>query len=394
MNNQNINNNQNNSQNMNNQSALIRKNCNVTYQSEDGQVQLDIDIVRNVIAKGNNISDMEIYSFVKLCQYQKLNPFLGEAHLIKYGDSAQMVVGIDVFTNRLDEHPKCEGWTAGLILLKDNNVTERTGTFYLKNHGEEIVGAWFKARRSDWKSEFEWSVTFSEFYKEYYDKKSQKTKPLKNWAEMPATMIVKCVIASGARKLFTKDFKGVYAKEEIGVETNPGAETNPNLENVIDVPLNDNNLNNKIDKNDIDNIYKAMKSYILKLSGEDEYKIIEYVIKKLIQQGKLKEKTVLSNVPKDKLTFLIEGVKKTILLYERKELDKKSNVKSNIIEMEYTDKDNDKEYTDKTDKDNDNKKNNDNKKETKKKEEKKEEKSNKNEKEEKKEEKTNEKATS
>ena len=325
----------------NNQSAsLIRKNCNVSYQSENGPVQLDIDIVRDIIAKGNDISDMEIYSFVKLCQYQKLNPFLGEAHLIKFGDSAQMVVGIDVFTNRLDEHPMCDGWTAGLILLKNNEIIERTGTFYLKNHDERIVGAWFKAQRKDWRREFEWSITFDEFYREYYSKKSQKTKPMKNWAEMPATMIVKCVIASGARKLFTKDFKGVYSSEEIGIDTDSN--------NIIDIPIDKqkNNNTNKdpkplyADKDDIDQFYKAMKSN--KFSPEEEYKIIEYVINALIKKGQLKEKTTISNIPKNMVDTIILGIKQTIELKKIKEENKKKKDENKIkkeekiIEMEYT----------------------------------------------------------
>ena len=346
---------------------LIRQGCNVTYESENGNVQLSLDIVRNVIAKGKDFTEMEIYSFIKLCQYQKLNPFLGEAHLIKFGDNVQMVVGIDVFTNRLDEHPLCEGWKAGLILLKDNNVTERTGTFYLKNHGEQIVGAWFKARRSDWKIEFEWSVTFSEFYKEYYDKKSQKTKPLKNWAEMPATMIVKCAIASGARKLFTKDFKGVYSSEEIGVETNP--------ENVIDIPLDDKNKNKKdpkplfADKNDIDQFYKAMDSNNNNLSSEEEYKIIEYVINTLIKKGQLKEKTTLETIPKNMVNTIILGIKQTIelKLKKQKEENKINNKDEKIIEMQYTEVKEDSQKTNQNSSENkDNKKtykNNDNKKE-------------------------------
>ncbi|WP_428025105.1 phage recombination protein Bet [Arcobacter sp.] len=354
----------------------IVKGCNVTYESENGNVQLSLDIVRNVIAKGKDFTEMEIYSFIKLCQYQRLNPFLGEAHLIKFGDNVQMVVGIDVFTNRLDEHPLCEGWKAGLILLKDNNVTERTGTFYLKNHGEQIVGAWFKAQRSDWKTEFEWSVTFSEFYKEYYDKKSQKTKPLKNWAEMPATMIVKCAIASGARKLFTKDFKGVYSSEEIGIDVNQ--------DNIIDIPIDDNKKDNNetINKDDIDKIYKSMKSNIIKLSTEEEYKIIEYVISKLIKNNQLKKEVVLSTIPKDKLSLVIEGTKQAIALYEKKELEKKSNDKNEekIIEMEYKKEDNKSSETKdnkKTDKDNDNKKeDNKTQKTNEKKQEKKEEKTN------------------
>jgi phage recombination protein Bet len=357
------------------------KACNVTYESENGNVQLSLDIVRNVIAKGKDFTEMEIYSFIKLCQYQRLNPFLGEAHLIKFGDNVQMVVGIDVFTNRLDEHPLCEGWKAGLILLKDNNVTERTGTFYLKNHGEQIVGAWFKAQRKDWKIEFEWSVTFGEFYKEYYDKKSQKTKPLKNWAEMPATMIVKCAIASGARKLFTKDFKGVYSSEEIGVDVNQ--------DNIIDIPIDDKNKKDPkplfADKNDIDQFYKAMQADNNNLSSEEEYKIIEYVINALIKRGQLKENTTISNIPKNMVDTIILGIKQTIQLKLKKKEENNNNDKDEkIIEMQYTEVKEDSQKTNqnssetkKTDKDNDNKKEvNKTQKTNEKKQEKKEEKTN------------------
>lgn len=314
---------------------LIRSNCNVQYESENGQVKLDLDIVRNVIAKGNDISDTEIYSFVKLCQYQRLNPFLGEAHLIKYGDSAQMVVGIDVFTNRLDEHPKCEGWKAGLIVECNDKLIEREGTFYRKNK-EKIVGAWFKCKRSDWKQEFPWTVTLDEYLKTYYDKKSGKTKTMKNWADMPATMIVKCAIASGARKIFTKDFKGVYSNDEIGTEINQ--------ENIIDIPL-DNKKTTPTqlyaDKNDIDQMYKAMKSNNNNLNSEEEFKIIEYVINALIKKGQLKEKTTISNIPKNMVDTIILGIKQTIelKLKKNKEENKKSDDQK-IIEMEYTPKNN------------------------------------------------------
>lgn len=314
---------------------LIRQNCNVSYESENGQVKLDLDIVRNVIAKGNDISDMEVYSFVKLCQYQRLNPFLGEAHLIKYGDSAQMVVGIDVFTNRLDEHPLCDGWKAGLILEKEEELIEREGTFYRKNK-EKIVGAWFKCKRSDWKQDFPWTITLDEYLKTYYDKKAGKTKTMKNWADMPATMLVKCVIASGARKIFTKDFKGVYSNDEIGTEVNQ--------ENIINIPIDKqkNNNTNKdpkplfADKNDIDQFYKAMKVNNNKFSSEEEYKIIEYVINTLIKKGQLKEKTTISNIPKNMVDTIILGIKQTIDLKLKKKKENNINKDEKIIEMEYT----------------------------------------------------------
>jgi phage recombination protein Bet len=316
---------------------LIRQNCNVEYDSENGRVKLDLDIVRNVIAKGNNFSELEIYSFIKLCQYQRLNPFLGEAHLIKFGDNVQMVVGIDVFTNRLDEHPLCEGWKAGLIVERNDELIEREGTFYRKNK-ETIVGAWFRCKRSDWNQEFPWTITLDEYFRTYYDKNSGMQKPMKNWAEMPATMLVKCVIASGARKIFTKDFKGTYSHEEIGAEVNG--------DNIIDIPLDDKKKNDKnkktgsnskplfADKNDIDKMYKAMKSNIITLNSEEEYKVIEYVINALIKKNQLKAKTTISNIPKNMVETMIIGIKQTIEFAEKKEKEKNNN-DSKIIEMEY-----------------------------------------------------------
>lgn len=52
----------------------------------------------------------EVGLFLQLCQAQRLNPWIGEAYLVKYGDSAaQMQVGKEAFTKRAAANPDYEG---------------------------------------------------------------------------------------------------------------------------------------------------------------------------------------------------------------------------------------------------------------------------------------------
>ena len=68
-----------------------------TYTLEGGQV-LNAETVKNYLVSGNgNITDQETMMFIELCKAQKLNPFIREAYLIKFGNSpANIVVGKDV----------------------------------------------------------------------------------------------------------------------------------------------------------------------------------------------------------------------------------------------------------------------------------------------------------
>jgi len=58
--------------------------------------------------------DKECKFFLELCRARNLNPFIGEAHFIKYGGKAQMIVGKDVFTKRASQHPDFTGLRAGI----------------------------------------------------------------------------------------------------------------------------------------------------------------------------------------------------------------------------------------------------------------------------------------
>ena len=90
------------------------------FNTDHGEVTLSTDTVRKYLVNGNgNVTDQEVVLFLNLCRYQKLNPFLREAYLIKFGsDPATIITGKDVFTKRASKNPECNGWQAGIVLKK------------------------------------------------------------------------------------------------------------------------------------------------------------------------------------------------------------------------------------------------------------------------------------
>ncbi len=93
----------------------------VNYETALGAVQLDAETVKQYLVKGNgNVSDQEVFLFVKMCQAQRLNPFVtGEVYLIKFGSQpAQMVVGYDTYKRRADENPAHLYTESGIVVCK------------------------------------------------------------------------------------------------------------------------------------------------------------------------------------------------------------------------------------------------------------------------------------
>ena len=66
--------------------------------TDSGEIKLSIQTIRQYLVNGQgNVTDQEAMMFLGLCKGQKLNPFIKEAYLIKYGDKqpATMVVSKD-----------------------------------------------------------------------------------------------------------------------------------------------------------------------------------------------------------------------------------------------------------------------------------------------------------
>lgn len=76
------------------------------------QVKLSGNTVKQYLVRGNGtVSDQEVVMFMQLCKFQKLNPFLNEAYLIKFGSQpAQIIVSKEAFMKRAETHPKYQAF--------------------------------------------------------------------------------------------------------------------------------------------------------------------------------------------------------------------------------------------------------------------------------------------
>lgn len=186
----------------------------VSYETEQGAVQLNSEIIKKYLVNGNgNVTDQEVTMFLNLCKYQKLNPFLREAYLIKFGsEQATIITGKEVFTKRASKNPNCDGWEAGVVAIdKNGQLVYRPGTLVLSS--EELVGGWCEVRRKDWSKPQRNEVSLSE-----YMRTNKDGKPMAQWAKMPGTMIRKVAIVQALRDAFPEDLQGLYAQEEMSVD--------------------------------------------------------------------------------------------------------------------------------------------------------------------------------
>lgn len=172
----------------------------------------DVDL-RRVLCDNPNVTDSEMKLFVELCKAQRLNPFIREAYIIKYGDKpASMVVGKDVYTKRAQANPKFHGMQAGIFVLnKDGRGKEREGSMVLP--GEQVVGGWCKVYVEGYDVPIYDSVGFDEYAVRKRDGSLGGT-----WAKMPGTMIRKVAMVHALRDAFPEDFQGLYDAAEMGID--------------------------------------------------------------------------------------------------------------------------------------------------------------------------------
>lgn len=199
----------------------------VIYQTDQGEVKLSHDIVKRYLVSGDadKVTDQEVMMFIQMCRYQGLNPFLREAYLIKFGNSpATMVTGKDTFTKRAAKSEKCAGYEAGVVVRKkDGSIEQRNGALVLPD--EELVGGWARIHRKDWKVPLEITVSLKE-----YQRYNNKGELMRNWKEMPATMIRKVALVQGLREAIPEEFSGLYSPEEMPIDDSKLDET------VVEVP--------------------------------------------------------------------------------------------------------------------------------------------------------------
>ena len=179
-----------------------------TYTVDGEEVVLTRQIVRNYIARGNDeVSDADIVQFISLCRVNLLNPFVGDAYLVRYKGNngkpanTQMIISKEAFMKRAEAAPNYEGFQAGIIIRRDGKIVEEEGAFFVP--GDELVGGWARVYNGK-----KFPTVIRVRLQEY--NKGQST-----WAGMPATMIRKVAIAQAFREAFPLKMGGMYIPEEM-----------------------------------------------------------------------------------------------------------------------------------------------------------------------------------
>ena len=186
----------------------------VEYECGGQLVKLSPNIIRNYLVNGNgNVTDQEVAMFLNLCKFQKLNPFLREAYLIKYGSQpATIVTGKEAITKRAMRSPNYAGQQAGVVVLtEDGTLENRIGSIVLED--ETLVGGWAKVFVKGYEYPIEITVAFDE----YVGRKSSG-EINSQWSKRPATMIRKVALVQALREAFPEDLAGMYSTEEMNVD--------------------------------------------------------------------------------------------------------------------------------------------------------------------------------
>lgn len=180
----------------------------ITYKLSNGEsVSLNEAAVRKLTNNNQYITQGEISLFIETCKYQKLNPFVGEAYLVKYDGSkpASRVVSLSAFARIADEQKDFDGIEDGII-VKDakGNYIDREGC--IRYQDEVLVGGWANVYRTTRSKPFKARVLFSEY-----------NKGQAMWKVMPAVMINKVAKVTAYRKAYPAAMNGCYIAEELGM---------------------------------------------------------------------------------------------------------------------------------------------------------------------------------
>lgn len=175
----------------------------VTFEANGEEVTLTPSTVKKFLVNGNNnITAQETVMFINLCRYQHLNPFLNEAYIIKYGSKpAQLITSKEAFMKRAESNPQYNGFRAGCIVLRNNEVVYTNGAFVLDT--DRLLGGWAEVSRKDRDIPVRVELSMKEF------SKNQST-----WKTMPATMIRKTAIVNALRETFPDTLGGMYTEDD------------------------------------------------------------------------------------------------------------------------------------------------------------------------------------
>lgn len=228
-------------------------------------VELNAQTVKNYLVRGNgNVTDQELVMFMNLCKYQKLNPFLNEAYLIKFGQQpAQIITSKEAFMKRAEANANYNGMKAGIIVERNGEIVELEGAVKLKS--DELIGGWCMVFRKDRQQPITVKLSVDEF------NKKQAT-----WKEMPLNMIRKTAIVNALREAFPDNLGAMYTEEEKQEHTlssipeyNQNERKETKEEVIVDAEI--------VEESNMDKLKEQMKTKLKQLNIVGKKSITDYL---------------------------------------------------------------------------------------------------------------------
>lgn len=199
-----------------NSKSLVALDKPILIETDSGDFELTINQVKNFVAKSStSITTTEAFQFLQLCRFNNLNPWVGDAYLVKFGEDCQMITSKGAYMKRAERaKEKYEGFEAGIVIENNDEIIRLEGALYVDNGENNLVGGWAKVHRSDRKFPITVEVSFDE-----YVGKTREGKTNRMWKNKPATMIRKVAICQALREAFPDIYQGLVSEEEVDIET-------------------------------------------------------------------------------------------------------------------------------------------------------------------------------
>lgn len=175
----------------------------INYEVNNEEVKLSPAMVRKYLVNGNGkVTDQEVVMFMQLCRYQKLNPFLKEAYLVKFGSqAASIITSKEAFMKRAENNKHYKGFKAGIVVARGEEMKHLDGA--IKMPKDELIGAWAEVYRDDRDEPSHVEISLEEFCK------GQAT-----WKQMPMNMIRKTALVNALREAFPENLGSLYTEDD------------------------------------------------------------------------------------------------------------------------------------------------------------------------------------
>ena len=155
---------------------------------------------------GKMPTDEQVVKYMMLCKAQSLNPWVNDAYLVGYdgkdGPTFSLITAHQALLKRAEASKDFDGMESGVIVFRDDVITERPGDLILK--GETLIGGWARVYRKDRRIPSYDALNIETF-----------STGRSRWAADPSGMIVKCSEASALRKAFPSTLAAMYCREEM-----------------------------------------------------------------------------------------------------------------------------------------------------------------------------------